>query len=125
MLRRITTLAVATTAVALAGCSKPNDAVNEAAKNDAAAGVPAPSIEEVKAIAEEAYIYGFPMIAAYKAMYEFNVDTTSPQYKTGFNQIWNDSKTFTPKETLIYLHGLRQEPTPSEFDDAAADTDRV
>ena len=29
------------------------------------------------------------------------------------------------KETLIYLHGLRQEPTPSEFDDAAADTDRV
>ena len=101
MLRRITTLAVATTAVALVGCSKPNDAVNEAAKNDAAAGVPAPSVEEVKAIAEEAYIYGFPMIAAYKAMYEFNVDTTSPQYKTGFNQIWNDSKTFTPKDTAI------------------------
>lgn len=32
---------------------------------------------------------------------------------------------FTLRETLIYLHGLRQEPTPSEFDDAAADTDRV
>ena len=31
----------------------------------------------------------------------------------------------TLRETLIYLHGLRQEPTPSEFDDAAADTDRV
>ena len=69
MLWRITTLAVATTAVALAGCSKPGDAVSEAAKNDAAAGVPAPGIEQVKAIAEEAYIYGFPMVAAYKAMY--------------------------------------------------------
>ena len=101
MLWRITTLAVATTAVALAGCSKPGDAVSEAAKNDTAAGVPAPGIEEVKAIAEEAYIYGFPMVAAYKAMYEFNVDTSSPQFKAGFNQIWNDSKTFTPKDTAI------------------------
>ena len=90
MSSRLTTLAVVATVVALAGCSKPGDAVDEAAKNNAAAGVAAPSIEEVKAIAEEAYIYGFPMVAGYKAMYEFNVDTTSPQYKTGFNQIWND-----------------------------------
>jgi hypothetical protein len=36
--------------------------------------------------AEEAYIYGFPMIAAYKAMYQFNIDKSSGQYKTGFNQ---------------------------------------
>ena len=98
---RITTLAVVATAIALSGCSKPGDAVDEAAKNNAATGVAAPSIEEVKAIAEEAYIYGFPMVAAYKAMYEFNVDTTSPQFKAGFNQIWNDSKTFTPKDTAI------------------------
>ena len=95
------TLAAVAAAVALAGCSKPGDAVTEAAKTDAAAGVAAPGIEEIKAIAEEAYVYGFPMIAAYKAMYEFNVDTSSPQFKTGFNQIWNDSKTFTPKDTAI------------------------
>jgi len=85
----------------LAGCGKKDDTISQAEKHDAAAGVPAPGIEEIKAIAEEAYLYGFPMIAAYKAMYEFNVDTTSPQYKTGFNQIWNDSKTFTPKDTAI------------------------
>ncbi len=30
---------------------------------------------------QEAYIYGFPMIAAYKAMYQFNVDKTNSQYK--------------------------------------------
>jgi hypothetical protein len=97
------TLALAGLALALAltGCSKPGDAVNQAATADAAAGVPAPGIEEIKAIAEQAYLYGFPMIAAYKAMHEFNVDTSSPQYKAGFNQIWNDSKTFTPKDTAI------------------------
>ena len=51
--------------------------------------------------AEEAYIYAFPMIAAYKAMYQFNVDKSSDQYKTGFNQIWNDAHVFTPKDTAI------------------------
>ncbi len=50
---------------------------------------------------QQAYVYGFPMIAAYKAMYQFNVDKANSQYKTGFNQIWNDSKVFTPKDTAI------------------------
>jgi hypothetical protein len=88
-------------AVALGGCGKQDDAITRAAKKDAAAGVPAPGIAEVKAIAEEAYVYGFPLIAAYKAMYEFNVDKSSSQYRAPFNEIWNDSKTFTPKDTAI------------------------
>jgi hypothetical protein len=50
---------------------------------------------------KQAYIYGFPMIAAYKAMYEFNIDRTNSQYKGPFNQIWSDSHTFTPKDTAI------------------------
>jgi hypothetical protein len=50
---------------------------------------------------QQAYVYGFPMIAAYKAMYQFNVDKANSQYKTTFNQIWNDSKVFTPKDTAI------------------------
>lgn len=36
---------------------------------------------EAYEISKAAYIYAFPMIAAYKAMYEFNVDKTSSQYK--------------------------------------------
>jgi hypothetical protein len=50
---------------------------------------------------EEAYVYGFPMIAAYKAMYQFNVDKTNSQYKAPFNQIWSESQVFTPKDTAI------------------------
>jgi hypothetical protein len=92
-------------ALLLAGCGKPADTITQAARKDVAAGVPAPGIAETKAIMEEAYVYGFPMVAAYKAMYEFNVDKSSPQYKIGFNQIWNDSQTFTPKDTAI--------PTPN------------
>jgi hypothetical protein len=50
---------------------------------------------------QQAYTYGFPMIAGYKAMYQFAIDKTNLQYKAPFNQIWNDSKTFTPKDTAI------------------------
>jgi hypothetical protein len=50
---------------------------------------------------KQAYIYAFPMIAAYKAMYEFSIDKANSQYKAPFNAIWNDSKTFTPKDTAI------------------------
>ncbi len=52
-------------------------------------------------IYQQAYIYGFPMIAAYKAMYEFNVDKTNSQYKGGFNQVHSEARVFTPKDTSI------------------------
>ena len=54
-----------------------------------------------KDIYQQAYIYGFPMIAAYKAMYEFNVDKTNSQYKGGFNQVHSEARVFTPKDTSI------------------------
>ncbi len=50
---------------------------------------------------QQAYIYGFPMIAAYKAMYQFAIDKSNSQFKAPFNVIWNDAKTFTPKDTAI------------------------
>jgi hypothetical protein len=50
---------------------------------------------------QQAYIYGFPMIAAYKAMYQFNIDKTNSQYKGPFNTVISDAHTFTPKDTAI------------------------
>ena len=88
-------------ALLIAGCGKKDDSIAQAEKKDVTKGVPTPGIAETKTIAEEAYIYGFPMIAAYKAMYEFNIDKASGQYKSAFNEIWNDSKVFTPRDTAI------------------------
>jgi hypothetical protein len=67
----------------------------------AAANAAALNLKQTTAIAEEAYIYAFPMIAAYKALYQFNVDRSSGQYKAGFNRIWRDAHVFTPKDTAI------------------------
>lgn len=56
---------------------------------------------EQKEIAEQAYVYAFPMLAAYKALYQFNVDTRSSQYKGPFNTIAYEARVFTPKDTAI------------------------
>src|SRR5271166_3174484 len=50
---------------------------------------------------QQAYIYAFPMIANYKAMYEFNIDRSSSQYKGPFNTVVSDSHVFTPKDTAV------------------------
>jgi hypothetical protein len=41
------------------------------------------------------------MIAAYQALYQFNVDKTNSQYKGPFNQVLSDARVFTPKDTAI------------------------
>lgn len=56
---------------------------------------------EAKSIAEEAAIYGLPMVMNYSVMYQFAVDKDSSQYKAPFNQIRNLSELATPKDTTI------------------------
>jgi hypothetical protein len=45
-----------------------------------------PDAEETRAIARNAYIYGFPMVMNYKTLYQYAVDTESPDYKWPLNQ---------------------------------------
>jgi hypothetical protein len=92
-------------AALLAGCGKKEDPVAQAAKQEAAKGVPAPGIAEVKAIAEEAFIYGLPLVMNYGVMYQFIIDKNSGQWKAPFNTIYNEHRVFTPADTAI--------PTPN------------
>ena len=41
--------------------------------------------EQAKAIAKEAYLYGFPMVLNNKTMYHYAVDKSSLEYKEAFN----------------------------------------
>jgi hypothetical protein len=54
-----------------------------------------------KAIAEEAYLYGFPMIVGYKVMHDFFIDRNSGQFKAPINQIHNEARLFTPRDTSV------------------------
>ena len=68
-------------AMLVAACGNKNDAITQAETKNVAAGVSAPSIEETKAIAEEGFIYGLPIVMNYAVMYDFCVDHNSGQYK--------------------------------------------
>src|SRR5271156_544572 len=56
---------------------------------------------ETKAIAEEGFIYGLPIVMNYAVMYEYAVDRDSGQFKAPFNQIKNEARVFTYKDTAI------------------------
>lgn len=56
---------------------------------------------ETKAIAEEGFIYGLPIVMNYAVMYEYCVDRNSGQFKAPFNQINNEARVFTYKDTTI------------------------
>src|SRR6187402_1375619 len=60
-----------------------------------------PGIIEAKAIAEEGFIYGLPIVMNYAVMYEYAVDKNSGQFKAPFNQIKNEPNVYTYKDTAI------------------------
>lgn len=55
----------------------------------------------ISAIAEEAYLYGFPMIVGYDVLNKFFIDKSSGQFKAPINQLHNEARVFTPKDTAI------------------------
>jgi hypothetical protein len=49
--------------------------------------VRAADIAETRAIAKEAYIYGFPMVDSYRIQHDYFVDRASREFKASWNQI--------------------------------------
>jgi hypothetical protein len=60
---------------------------------------------QYKDIAEEGFIFGLPLVMNYAVMYDFAIDRNSAQFKAPFNQLVNESKPFTYKDTSV--------PTPN------------
>jgi hypothetical protein len=56
---------------------------------------------ETRALAEEGFVYGLPIVMNYAVMYEYAVDRDSGQFKAPFNQIKNEARVFTYKDTAI------------------------
>ncbi len=81
----------------LSGCGNKNDAISTAEKTQ----TDRPSIAETKAIAEEGFIYGLPIVMNYAVMYAYAVDRDSGQFKAPFNEIKNEARVFTYEDTAI------------------------
>src|SRR5215467_7319464 len=58
---------------------------------------------EARAIAKEAYIFGFPMVDGYRIQYAYFVDRYNPEFKAPWNQIRNLSRVFTPDDKVVQI----------------------
>lgn len=56
---------------------------------------------ETRAIAKEAYIYGYPMVDNYRIQYAYYVDENDPNFKATWNHIKSVGRVFTPADTAV------------------------
>ena len=83
----------------LAGCS-----TKGAEESRRRAPPPSPAAvtpDQARAIAKEAYIYGFPMVDNYRVQYAYFVNKEDPEYKGGWNEIHNTARVYTPEDKAI------------------------
>jgi len=57
--------------------------------------------DEARAIAKQAYVYGFPMVMNYKTLYNYVIDKSGPEYKGPFNELACDARLFTPDDKAV------------------------
>ncbi|MBK8983658.1 MAG: DUF1254 domain-containing protein [Ignavibacteria bacterium] len=59
------------------------------------------NLSEIKSIAKEAYIYGFPVVDSYRIEHAYNIDTNNPEYKGKFNVLKNIPRVYTPEDKAV------------------------
>ncbi len=88
---------VAIAALGLAGCATKNDTMSAAERADKYS----PGFSESKAIAEEGFIYGLPLVMNYVVNYQYWLDKNSGQYKCPMNELFSEHRVFTYKDTAV------------------------
>jgi hypothetical protein len=68
-------------------------------QQDLSAG--APSSDDARAIAKEAYIYGYPMAENYRINYAYWLLPGNPQYKGPLNKLVSMARLYTPEDTAV------------------------
>ncbi len=58
-------------------------------------------LDSIKAIAHDAYIYGYPMVDNYRVEYAYYVDKTGKEYKAPWNQITNIAQVYTAADKAV------------------------
>ncbi len=56
---------------------------------------------QARAIAKDAYIYGYPIVDSYRILYSYFVDKNSPDYKGPWNEVHNTAHVFTADDKAM------------------------
>jgi hypothetical protein len=57
--------------------------------------------DEVRKIAQEAYVYGFPIVESYRLLHSYFVDSAAPDYKGRWNEIHHVTRVVTPDDKAM------------------------
>jgi hypothetical protein len=60
-----------------------------------------PSPAEARRIAEAGYVFGLPIVMNYATMYQYAVDRSSTQFKAPFNELKNEARVYTYRDTAV------------------------
>ncbi|TYK64964.1 DUF1254 domain-containing protein [Colwellia echini] len=92
----------------LAGCNNTNEDTSSAASpaikpvsQPVTLGTTGLTAEQIKSIAKEAYVYGYPLVDNYRVQYAYYIDKDSADYKAPWNEIKNINNVFTPADTTV------------------------
>jgi len=88
-------LAATTLASTLTGCGGGKNSIKDS-KEQAEV-----TTAQVREIAKEAYIYGYPMVDNYRIQYAYFQDKQSSQYVSPWNTLHSDARVYTPADTAV------------------------
>lgn len=89
-------LCAAVAAFIVSGCGR-DDTISQAERSASSR----PRISETKAIFEDGFVYGLPIVMSYEAMYKQAIDRDSGQFKAPLNRIYNSTHVATPQDTAF------------------------
>jgi hypothetical protein len=97
-MRRVAVLAAVLALLAACSTNKADDSATSAPPPESPNAV---SLEQTRAIAKEAYVYGFPIVDNYRVMYSYFVNKDDPEYKGAWNEIHSSAQVYTPADKAI------------------------
>lgn len=96
-------IVVALLALLVTGCSasRPSSGPTTSAASSPADPSGPLTADQARAIAKEAYVYGFPMVDSYRVQYSYFINPANPEYKGPWNEVHSTARVFTPADTTI------------------------
>lgn len=101
MTRLLRPLGATMVLLGLVACQKPSESAQPPAGAATASTAASPATDDVRTIAKEAYLYGFPMVDSYRIQHAYFVDTKNPEYKGPWNQLVNIARVYTPDDKAV------------------------
>lgn len=59
------------------------------------------SAQEIRNLAKQAYIYGYPIVDNYRILYTYAVNKSDPEFKGPMNQVHSTARVFTPEDKTV------------------------